>query len=74
MFSIEENYKNGYILDPTIRWEKSLEQATDVHQEKYNRYIGKISEYEKCYPNVKKTYFWPLFGAREVISKFTVNI
>lgn len=73
--AIAKNGKIGYILDPTIRWEKSMSQAEEINEEKCEHYLQTIPKYKERFPNIKK---WDViglfFGARGMIPKFTSNI
>lgn len=74
--AIDPKNKNGYVLDPTVRFENSLEQAEAVDREKQDIY-------EPCLPYLSSRYNIPLskwkvhgllFGARGSITKFVYNI
>ena len=73
--AIDEKKKIGYILDPTIRWEKHLNQADEINTEKQNHYIDTIPNYKERFPTIETWEIIGLFfGARGVIPKFTVNV
>ncbi|KAJ4427965.1 hypothetical protein ANN_23978 [Periplaneta americana] len=73
--AINGHLKRALVLDPTIRFERNLNQATEVD-------IEKKSIYEPCLPYLSQKYNVPLkqwsaigllFGSRGSISKFTWN-
>ena len=72
---INNTMSTGLILDPTIRWEKNLEQADEVNAEKRNHYLDTIPNYKLRFPQIRS---WDviglLFGARGTIPKFTADI
>ena len=70
ILAFNETTREGYILDPTIRLEKSEEQPSDVHLEKK-------TIYDPCIPDIMKTcnlkkieVIGLLIGARGTITKF----
>ncbi|KAJ4443509.1 hypothetical protein ANN_05181, partial [Periplaneta americana] len=75
IIAINGRLKWALVLDPTIRFEKNLNQATEVD-------IEKKSIYEPCLPYLSQKYNVPLkqwsvigllFGSRGSITKFTWN-
>ncbi|KAJ4441552.1 hypothetical protein ANN_11408 [Periplaneta americana] len=75
IIAINGHLKRALVLDPTIRFERNLNQATEVD-------IEKKSIYEPCLPYLSQKYNVPLkqwsvigllFGSRGSISKFTWN-
>ncbi|KAJ4432183.1 hypothetical protein ANN_20799 [Periplaneta americana] len=75
IIAINGHLKRALVLDPTIRFERNLNQATEVD-------IEKKSIYEPCLPYLSQKYNVPLkqwsvigllFGSRGSITKFTWN-
>ncbi|KAJ4440316.1 hypothetical protein ANN_08455 [Periplaneta americana] len=75
IIAINGRLKWALVLDPTIRFERNLNQATEVD-------IEKKSIYEPCLPYLPQKYNVPLkqwsvigllFGSRGSITKFTWN-
>ncbi|KAJ4430032.1 hypothetical protein ANN_22240 [Periplaneta americana] len=75
IIAINGRLKRALVLDPTIRFERNLNQATEVD-------IEKKSIYEPCLPYLSRKYNVPLkqwsvigllFGSRGSITKFTWN-
>lgn len=75
IIAINGRLKRALVLDPTIRFERNLNQATEVD-------IEKKSIYEPCLPYLSQKYNVPLkqwsvigllFGSRGSITKFTWN-
>ncbi|KAJ4427993.1 hypothetical protein ANN_24006 [Periplaneta americana] len=75
IIAINGRLKWALVLDPTIRFERNLNQATEVD-------IEKKSIYEPCLPYLSQKYNVPLkqwsvigllFGSRDSITKFTWN-
>ncbi|KAJ4445811.1 hypothetical protein ANN_12496 [Periplaneta americana] len=73
IIAINGRLKRALVLDPTIRFERNLNQATEVD-------IEKKSIYEPCLPYLSQKYNVPLkqwsvigllFGSRGSITKFT---
>ena len=66
---------SGYILDPTIRFERDLQQPGAVNEEKRQHYIPTLGEYRERHPRVKHWHvFGLMFGARGVVPKFTADV
>lgn len=70
----DETTRNGYILDPTVRFETSQDQAEEVNEEKQ-------SIYEPCIPDIQAKcklknieVIGLLVGARGTIPKFFSEI
>ena len=71
---IDKNNKKGYIIDPTVRFERGENQVHDVHLEKKEHYEPCCEYFSKKYGTDKFEVIGLLFGARGIITKFTVDI
>lgn len=70
IIAYEENSKNGFIIDPTVRYEKNLLQPKEVNPEKQRIYEPCVWDIQqRC--KLKKLEVIGLFvGARGTISAF----
>ena len=67
---IDRGNKNGYIIDPTVRFERDENQANDVHLEKKGHYDPCCTYFTDKY-GIES---WEVIGARCTVTKFTVNV
>lgn len=74
MLVIKPSEKKGYIFDPTVRFETTRSQPSEVNDEKRSIYIPTIDYYKNHYGLEDIEVFGLLFGARGTIPNFTANI
>lgn len=69
IIAINETTSEGYIIDPTIRFEKDTRQADLVHQEKCDIYNPTINFYKSKFNVRTLSVIGLLFGARGTLVK-----
>lgn len=69
IIAINRNINTGYIIDPTIRFEKSLNQPEEVHNEKVSIYESTIEFYKDKFSVKSISIFGLLFGSRGTLTK-----
>lgn len=74
IIAIDRKRDLGYILDPTVRFEKDLSQAHLVNEEKKKHYQPCCKYLSEKYKINTWEVIGLLFGSRGTITKFCVNI
>ena len=65
--------KKGYILDPTVRLETSIEQPTEVDNEKKSIYEPTISYFKDKFQLKEIKVYGLLIGSRGTIPRLVAN-
>ena len=70
---IDRKNKTGYILDPTVRFETSLEQPKDVNKKKYLIYELTTVYFKTCYNLEISVVMGHFIGSQGTIIKQFLN-